>query len=268
MRFVKYSVLILLVGLLLLCGCDKYEDMVYDEELPKIVVGGDYYPPFNYIDADGMSTGIYVDVAKEAFRRIGYKPEFVEIQWEDKQTLLENGKLDCIWGCFSVNDCEKDFRCTSPYMYSRQVVAVDADSRIQHLSDLRDKTIAVHSTVIPEEIFFKQKDNRIPPVKEVFALQDREMIYTYLGKGYVDAIATHEAAIRQYMDDSGMEYKILDETLVVSELGVAFSKNDNRGIEKELSRVFEDMKNDGTMQSIIDKYFGNSEQYLGVTPLE
>lgn len=267
MRFVKYFVFVLLAGVLL-CGCDRYEDMLYDESLPKIVVGGDYYPPFNYIDADGMSTGLYVDVAKEAFRRLGYRPEFVEIQWEDRQALLKSGKLDCIWGCFSINDCEDEFRCTSPYMYSRQVIAVETDSRIQHLSDLRDKTIAVHSTVMPEEIFLEQKDSRIPSVKEVFALQDQEMIYTYLGKGYVDAIASHEAVIRQYMDDSGMEYKILDETLVVSKLGVAFSKDDNRGIEKELSAVFEDMKNDGTIQSIINKYFENAELYLGVNPIE
>lgn len=38
-------------------------------------------------------------------------------------------------------------------MVSHQVVAVDAKSSIYHLSDLKDKIIAVQSTTKPEMIF-------------------------------------------------------------------------------------------------------------------
>ena len=40
------------------------------------------------------------------------------------------------------------------------------------------------------------------------------MIYTFLGKGYVDAVGAHEESIIQYMKDYNMELRILDEPLM------------------------------------------------------
>lgn len=90
----------------MLCGCDKKQDTEKEigKNAPKIVVGSDNYPPFNYIDENGKPTGIDVDIATEAFKRLGYRVEFVNIEWEDKKNLVENGDIDCIWGCFSTKD--------------------------------------------------------------------------------------------------------------------------------------------------------------------
>ena len=66
------------------------------ESLPVIVVGSDNYPPFNYLNADGDPTGIDVELAKEAFYRMGYEAEFKLINWEDKKELLKSGEIDCI----------------------------------------------------------------------------------------------------------------------------------------------------------------------------
>ena len=48
----------------------------------------------------------------------------------------------------------------------------------------------------PKSIFLERTDSRIPLVREVYSLEDRELLYTSLGKGYVDAIAAHETAVR------------------------------------------------------------------------
>jgi len=68
-------------------------------------------------------------------------------------------------------------------------------------------------------------------------LQKRELIYPFLSKGYADALAAHETAIRQYMEDYNIKFRILDEPLETVGLGVAFDKNDDRGIEKQLTDV-------------------------------
>ena len=80
---------------------------------------------------------------------------------------------------------------------------------------------------------------------EVFSLQDRELIYPYLSKGYADALAAHETAILQCMSDYSLDYRILDEPLLTVGLGVAFARTDQRGLDKELSRTFEEMRADG-----------------------
>ena len=101
-------------------------------------------------------------------------------------------------------------------------------------------------------------------MREVYSLEDRELLYTSLGKGYVDAIAAHETAIRQYMKDYDADYRILDESILTTGIGVAFAKNDTRGLSEQLYRVFEEMRADGTTRTIIGRYLSDPDKYLEV----
>ncbi len=249
--------------LALLVGCGV-QSAAPDRALPIITVGSDNYPPYNYEDANGRPTGIDVDLATEAFGRMGYRAAFTYIDWEDKKELVENGSIDCIWGSFSIDGREDDYRWTAPYMVSRQVVAVRKESGITSLAGLAGKRVAVQSTTKPEEIFLSHDDPRIPQVDEIFSLQNRELIYPFLSKGYADAVAAHETAILQCMADYGLEYRILDEPLLTVGLGVAFARTDERGLEQELSRTFEEMRADGTMEEILGKYLDEPQRYLEV----
>ena len=248
------------------CGGQTETEGVTHSDLPVILVGSDNYPPFHYEDANGQPTGIDVDLAKEAFRRMGYQAMFVTIDWEDKKDLVERGEIDCIWGSFSIDGREDQYLWTEPYLYSRQVVAVRQDSDIQTLADLAGKRVAVQSTTKPEELFLTHTDPRIPRVAEVFSLQDRELIYPYLSKGYADALAAHETAILQCMSDYSLDYRILDEPLLTVGLGVAFARTDQRGLDKELSRTFEEMRADGSLEQIVGRYLDEPQRLLEVTP--
>ena len=248
------------------CGGQTETETASHSDLPVILVGSDNYPPFHYEDANGQPTGIDVDLAKEAFRRMGYQAVFVTIDWEDKQDLVERGEIDCIWGSFSSDGREEQYLWTEPYLYSRQVVAVRQDSDIQTLADLAGKRVAVQSTTKPEELFLSHTDPRIPRVAEVFSLQDRELIYPYLSKGYADALAAHETAILQCMSDYSLDYRILDEPLLTVGLGVAFARTDQRGLDKELSRTFEEMRADGSLEQIVGRYLDEPQRLLEVTP--
>ena len=248
----------------LIGGCSRQsaaKQMVSDNR-PVIVVGSDNYPPYNYEDANGLPTGIDVDLATEAFGRMGYRAEFSVIDWEDKKELVESGAIDCIWGSFSIDGREDQYRWTTPYMVSRQVVAVRKDSDIFTLADLAGKRVAVQSTTKPEEIFVSHADSRIPALGEVFSLQNRELIYPFLSKGYVDAIAAHETAILQCMADYHLEYRILEEPLLTVGLGVAFAKDDERGLEQALSDTFAQMREDGSMEEIIGRYLEKPRRYM------
>ena len=64
---------------------------------------------------------------------------FAYINWEEKKELVEYGDIDCIWGSFTIDGREEEYNWTGPYMISRQVVAVNEDSDIYSLSDLKGK---------------------------------------------------------------------------------------------------------------------------------
>jgi polar amino acid transport system substrate-binding protein len=239
-----------------------------NSNLPQILIGSDTYPPYIYLNNDGTPAGIDVEIATEAFRRMGYAARFEVIDWEQKTALVESSAIDCIWGCFSMQGRETLYRWAGPYMVSRQVVAVNADSSIQSLSDLAGKTVMVQSTSKPEGIFLSGSDPRIPQTVEVFSIEDRSVQYAMLACGYVDAIAAHETAILQYMKDNNAVFRILEEPLLVTGLGVAFAKNDSRGLDHQLNDTFAQMREDGTLERIVGKYLEHASQYLEVDTID
>ena len=126
----------------------------------------------------------------------------------------------------------------------------------------------MQSTGKPEEIFLSGSDPRIPQTVEVFSIEDRNVQYAMLACGYVDAIAAHETAILQYMKDNYAVFRILEEPLLVTGLGVAFAKNDSRGLDHQLNDTFAQMREDGTLERIVGKYLEHASQYLEVDTID
>ena len=78
---------ILFVGIIagILAGCKNTDDSKKETEKPVITLGSDNYPPYNYLNEDGVPMGIDVELATEAFKRMGYQVDVVEINWEQKK---------------------------------------------------------------------------------------------------------------------------------------------------------------------------------------
>lgn len=255
------------VGACLLAGCSSAApEPENNDNLPVLAIGSGSYPPFSYLDENGNPSGIDVDILTEACKRLGYAPEFHYINWEDKFELLENGAIDVIACCLSMTDREDKYRWAGPYMQGRQVIAVAVDSDIQTLADLADKVVAVQSGTTSEKVFLDDSvdGDSLPQVGLLYCLQDRSLLYPMLAKGYVDAIAGYDIAIRRYMADYGMDFRILDEPLQTVDLGFAFSLNDSRGIDVRLDDVLSEMYADGTLESIASRYLPSASSFLGV----
>ena len=70
----RIAVLVTCISLTSACiGCGQTEGLsaTKEEDRTQIIIGSDNYPPFNYEDADGKPAGIDVDLATEAFDRLG-----------------------------------------------------------------------------------------------------------------------------------------------------------------------------------------------------
>ena len=67
-------------------------------------------------------------------------------------------------------------------------------------------------------------------------------------------ICGHESALDSLIRTSPADYRKLRESVYKSEIGVAFSKDFNRGIVDRLSETLTEMRNDGTIADIAEKY--------------
>ena len=92
-----------------LSGCKNTDENKKETEKPVITLGSDSYPPYTYLNEDGVPTGIDVELATEAFRRMGYQVDVVQINWEKKRTVGER-EIDCIRSCFSMEGALDEYR--------------------------------------------------------------------------------------------------------------------------------------------------------------
>lgn len=252
---VLLAVLLFAVCISVLAGCDADEQTPEDtDHLPALRIGSDEYPPYFYIGEDGNFAGIDVELATEACRRMGFRAEFVRISWSEKDEALQNGEVDCLWGSFSMTGREDRYDWAGPYMQSRQMVAVRADSEIFTLADLANKRIAVQATTKPDELFSAGNDSRIPQIKQLYCMFDMENIFAALRKGYVDAIAGHETALLEKMKSVSGTYRILDEPLMNVELGVAFKKGGDKQPAEHLTQTLGQMRRDGFTAEVLEKF--------------
>ena len=256
-HFLKFAALALALLLVItpLSSCNPSSGGAGEGELPEIVVGSDEYEPYFYASEGDDFTGFDVELATEAFRRIGYRAKFVKIKWSRKNELLDDGTVDCLWGCFTMTGREDEYTWAGPYLNSRQVVVVPAESSVYTLADLEGKNIAVQATSRPDEIFSAGTDPRIPEIKNLFCFSSNDNVFAALRKGYVDAIAGHSTAmaarIKEYPAGS---YRMLEEALLRVQIGVAFDKGTHEELAQKLTQAFEEMTADGFVQALLEKY--------------
>ena len=245
---------VLLAGSLMLGGCGIKKEKTSDSELPEIVIGIDYFEPYSYQTSDGEYKGIDVELAKEAFQRLGYQPKFENIVWEDKDELLADGTIDCLWSSYSMNGREDKYQWAGPYLYSRQMVVVKNESEIQTLSDLKGKRIAVQATTKAEDLFLHNIKSDLPQMQQVNCFSTTNEIYAALRKSYVDAIAGHEAMLGSLVQSGEGAYRMLEESVYQSELGVAFEKGTHEAVAADLTETLKEMQDEGITEEIVTKY--------------
>ena len=253
---------LLLAGSLMLGGCGGKKEKTADSELPEIVIGMDYFEPYSYQTSDGEYKGIDVELAQEAFQRLGYQPKFENIVWEDKDELLADRTIDCLWSSYSMNGREDKYQWAGPYLYSRQMVAVRAESEIQKVQDLKGKRVAVQATTKAEDLFLHNIDSDLPQMEQVNCFSTTNELYAALRKNYVDAIAGHEAMLNSLVQDGEGAYRMLEESIYTSELGIAFKKGTHKELTEELTETLKEMQGEGITEKIVIKYGLDADKIL------
>ena len=253
---------VLLAGSLMLGGCGVKKEKAADDELPEIVIGVDYFEPYSYQASNGEYQGIDVELAREAFQRLGYQPKFENIVWEDKDELLADGTIDCLWSSYSMNGREDKYQWAGPYLYSRQMVAVRKESEINTVQDLEGKRVAVQATTKAEDLFLHKIASDLPQMEQVNCFSTTNELYAALRKNYVDAIAGHEAMLGSMVRDGEDAYRMLDESIYTSELGIAFKKGTHEEVAQELTETLEEMQNEGITEEIVKKYGLDADEIL------
>ena len=126
-----------------------------------------------------------------------------------------------------------------------------------------------------EEHIFRYMERNLRPqeefptagAKDLLGLSTEDVELLQAGVATDDGGTVLQYHIVQYMKDYDASFRILEEPLMITGIGVAFAKDDDRGICEQMSQTLEEMRQDGTSLKIIEKYLDDPQKYLEVDDL-
>ncbi|TCI53129.1 MULTISPECIES: transporter substrate-binding domain-containing protein [unclassified Exiguobacterium] len=232
-------------GVLAACGTET--DSGSEETV--ITVGTEAtYPPFTYKDK-GEITGYDIDVLNEAAERAGYTVEYEPMDFKGLVPALDAERIDMIANQMSITpEREEKYAFSDTYAVSGAQVIVASDNEdIQGIDDLDGKVVgstqgSVYAQMAEEagaEVKFYKGANQV--------LQDLQV-------ERLDAALNDRLFIFSELEKTGYDVKAVGDVFNKSEAG--YMTRQDSDVLDQLNEALAEMKEDGTMAEIGEKYFG------------
>lgn len=210
------------------------------------------YRPFSFHDASGELTGFDVEIATAVAEKLGLKVRFQETQWDAIFAGLDAGRFDVIANQVTINpEREEKYLFSAPYTVSRGVVVTtEDDDSISSFADLNGKTTAQSLTSNWYELATQSG-------AQVEAVEGWAQAVALLQQGRVDATINDQLTVLDYVKtNSPTGLKVAAETDDTSSSAFAFTK-DKQALVDAVDGALEELRADGTLAEISDKYFGD-----------
>lgn len=214
----------------------------------------DSFPPMGFRDENNNIVGFDIDVAKEVAKRMGVELKLQPIEWYTKELELNTGSVDCLWNGLSIDDDRKQVMDLSePYMTNRMVLVALNDSEYTNQASLAGKTIGVQNGSTAEKIL--EKSDFAKTIGKTIGFKDNVTAFMELETKGIDAILMDEVVANYAITSQNKAFKVLEDSLTEEEYAVGFKKG-NTALKNEVQKYIDEMKADGTMTQISEKWFG------------
>ena len=205
------------------------------------------FPPYEYYEGDQI-VGIDADIAKALGEKLGVEVTIEDMDFNSLITAVQTGKIDMVLAGMTVTpDREENVSFTDSYATGIQSIIVTEDSEITGPDDLEGHKIGVQESTTGH-IYCSDdygEDNVIAYTTGANAVEA-------LKTGKVDAVVIDNEPAKAFVEaNEGL--KVLDTEYTVEDYAIAVAKENTELLDK-LNTALAELKEDGTIQSIIDKY--------------
>jgi polar amino acid transport system substrate-binding protein len=219
--------------------------------------GGDSEGGAPYVQADpndpAKVEGFDVEVAEEIARRLGRKPQFVQVAFASIDQSVQRGDFDI--GMSGVEDTpgrRAALAATIPYYEFTETITVRAADRDRFTSmdDLRGRRIGtLGGTIAYDLLLAAQKTHEIEPV----SYDDDVHPYEDLARGRLDAVLLDNIiAVRAERRTPGL-YTHYGKPVATGHYVIVLAKN-NAALRDRINGILKAMMRDGTLERIYRKW--------------
>lgn len=211
------------------------------------------YPPFSYYDKNGELAGFDVDVSREIAKRIGRDAQIIATEWDGILTGLLANKYDVIIGSMAITpERAKAVNFSSPYYQSGAQLFIHRDnpSRIYNINECNGKKVSA----VLGETYQRYLDEKHPGI-EIVTLKSSVEIFELLEAKRITGFVSDRLVGSWQIKTADRPFVPVGPMLYAEDIAIPVRKEDTV-LLSQINDTLQQMRSDGTMQRIHDKYFG------------
>ena len=208
--------------------------------------------PWSYHDESDTLVGYDVEVSRAIAEKLGVEPEYVESDWDSLFAGLDAGRYDMVCNGVEVTEERaKTYAFTTPYGYIHTALAVRKDNdEITSFEDLKGKTTAnsLAST------YMELAESYGATVQGIDTLEETIQLLT---AGRIDATLNADVSFYDYLNvHPDADFKLVAQTAEASHVAIPVLKSEDTAYLDALNTAIEELRADGTLKTLSEKYFG------------
>ena len=212
------------------------------------------FPPYEMVADDGSFEGIDIEVAGAIAQKLGLELQVDDMGFDACLQAAQTGKSDIVMAGVTVTEERQavmDFSNT--YANGVQVVIVKEGSPIQTVDDLANANMIGCQMGTTGYIFCSDTpENGGFGEDHVTPYDDGAAAVQALMNGQIDAVVIDNKPAQEYVA-ANPGLKILDGEFTNEDYAIGVAKG-NTALLDAINGALEELTNDGTIQSIVDKY--------------
>ena len=227
----------------------------------SITIGFDNtFVPMGFEEKNGQYAGFDIDLAQAVSEKLGIQVNFQPIDWDMKETELQNGTIDAIWNGYSATDERREkVAFTIPYMENQQVLVSKKSQNIQSVKDMNNKVLGAQAGSSGYLDFEAQPDLLKNHVKDQKANQYQSFNEALidLKNDRIDALLIDRVYANYYLQSEGIlnDYNVFPAGFESESFAVGVRPADKILLDA-LNQAFISLYQEGKFQEISQKWFG------------
>ena len=206
------------------------------------------FPPYEMTTDAGEFEGIDIETAQAIADKLGLELQIDDMDFDAALLAVQQGKSDMVMAGVTVTDERQnvmDF--TDSYATGIQSIIVKEDSDIASVDDLAGKKIGTQRGTTG---YLYCSDDFGD--ENVVAYDDGLTAVQMLNNGQVDCVVIDNAPAKEFIA-ANPGLKLLDTAYVEESYAIGIGKG-NTELKDAINTALEELKADGTLQAIVDKY--------------
>ena len=206
------------------------------------------FPPYEMTTDSGEFEGIDIETAQAIADKLGLELQIDDMDFDAALLAVQQGKADMVMAGVTVTDERQnvmDF--TDSYATGIQSIIVKEDSDIASVDDLAGKKIGTQRGTTG---YLYCSDDFGD--ENVVAYDDGLTAVQMLNNGQVDCVVIDNAPAKEFIA-ANHGLKLLDTAYVEESYAIGVGKG-NTELKDAINTALEELKADGTLQAIVDKY--------------